>query len=300
MLGKVTLKHAITTAGQLGVFHAGQPGARCSLLLLHGRGTDSSSVSWHHLLDPLSEFADVRALDLPGFGQSVDIRPVGGPRAMAEVVAEALDDLGAGPAVIIGVSMGGDVALNLALDSPQHVAGLVLIAPGGLVPVFRNPALQYVAWLTARSPEWVMHPVSRFANRFARTTLRFMVENVAAVPEEVVVRLGQESKHPQAGRAYLRYNRAVIGRRRMLNDLSARVRAISVPTLFLHGKKDRLVDPEGSVRASRIMPAADLRLIADCGHWAQIERPDVFLSETQGFLACHGLLAGPASDPNGG
>ncbi|MGO9158600.1 alpha/beta fold hydrolase [Mycobacterium sp.] len=58
----------------------------------------------------------------------------------------------------------------------------------------------------------------------------------------------------------------------------------SLPALFFHGEDDPIVAPEGSRRAGELMPDAHLVMVPDCGHWAQLEARDRFLSEVRGFL----------------
>ncbi|MEO3997126.1 alpha/beta hydrolase [Mesorhizobium sp. CAU 1732] len=279
-------RHVTTAAGRLRVLHAGVAADdRSPVVLVHGGGSDSAAISWYRLIGPLAGSREVWALDLPGFGGSIGAEPVGGPREMAAVLAEAMDRLGVGPAIVFGVSMGGDVALNLALDHPRRVRGLVLVAPGGLVPIFRNRAAHFGAWLMARSPDWLLRPASRLSNRFARTALRAIVKDIRKLPPEVVEEFVHEARHPRGGLAYGRYNQATIGRRGMLNDLSDRVHAIAVSTLILHGEDDPIVDPEGSRRAAARMPDARLVMVPGCGHWVQLEAHDRFLSEVSAFLA---------------
>lgn len=269
----------------LRVLHAGAPSGSAPLVLLHGGGTDNAGISWYRLMEPLSEDREVWAIDLPGFGGSIDVPPAGGPRELAAVVADVLRTLDAPPAIVFGVSMGGDVALNLALEHPSAVAGLVLIAPGGLVPRMRNGAVQYSAWLAAQLPDWLLVPASRFANRFVGTALRAIVKDPATLPPEVVEEFVREARHRRGGLAYGRYNQATLGRRRMLNDLSDEVSRITVPTLIFHGEDDPIVDPDGSRRAAQRMPNARLVMQADCGHWTQLEAHDRFLAEARAFLA---------------
>lgn len=274
-----------TPHGSLRVLHGGSPAARPPAVLVHGGGSDNSGISWCRAFGPLAADREVWALDLPGFGGSIDARPAGGPKELAAVVAEAMAGLDTGPAVVFGVSMGGDVALNLALDHPQLVEGLVLIAPGGLAPLVRTPTLHYFAWLGTRLPDWLLLPSARVANRFVGSVLRSIVKDPATLPAEVTEEFTREARHPRGGIAYGRYNQATIGRHRLLNDLSDRVHEIAVPTLFFHGADDPLVDPDGSRRAAAAMPAARLVLVPDCGHWAQLEAHDRFLAEVRQFLA---------------
>lgn len=275
-----------TSVGRLRVLHAGPPAVgRAPLVLVHGGGTDSAAISWYRLFAPLSAEREVWALDLPGFGGSMDVPPVGGPVDLAAVVAETMELLGTGPAVVFGVSMGGDVALNLALRHAELVTALVLIAPGGLVPQWGNRATQFLAWSASRAPDWLLLPAGRFANRFVGTALRAVVADPARLPPAAVAEFKMLARDPRGVLGYGRYNQATLGPRGMRNDLSERVDAITVPTLFFHGEDDPLVDPNGSQRAAERMSDARLVLVPDCGHWAQLEAHDRFLAEVEPFLA---------------
>lgn len=274
-----------TRYGRLRVLTGGgdQPGTPA--VLVHGGGSDSAGISWFRLFGPLAATRPVWAVDLPGFGGSIDARPVGGPGPLAAVVIEVMDLLGIGSAVLFGVSMGGDVVLNVALDRPDRVAGLVAIAPGGLVPTLKDARTQYWAWLAAQAPDWLLLPAARLANRFVGRALSAIVKDAATLPEPVVAEFIREARAPRAGIAYGRYNQATLGRHGMLNDLSERVGRIEAPTLFFHGTDDPLVDPDGSRRAAARMPNARLVEVPDCGHWAQLEAPDRFWDETAAFLS---------------
>ena len=278
-------RHVETAGGRLRMLHAGSAvDGRLPVVLVHGGGTDNAAISWYRLIEPLSRDREVWARDLPGFGGSIDAAPVGGPHEFAEVLAQILDALGIDRAVVFGVSMGGDAALNLALEHPRLVAGLVLIAPGGLVPIFRNHTAQLWAWLAAQFPDWLLLPAVRLANRFVGSALRAVVKDPATLPPKVVEEFVREARDPRGGIAYCRYNQATLGRRGMLNDLTDRVHEIAAPTLLVHGADDPIVDFEGSRRAAARMPHARLVAIPDCGHWAQLEAHDRFLAETTAFL----------------
>ena len=273
-----------TRSGRLYALHAGSGRDGVPIVLVHGGGSDSSAISWFRLIEPLSRSHEVWAIDLPGFGGSIGIEPVGGPGPMASLLVEAMDRVGATSALVFGVSMGGDVALNLALSYPDRIAGLVLIAPGGLVPIFRNRGAHFLAWLAAQSPDWLLFPAARVANRFVGAALRAMVEDPDTLPPEVVEEFARQARHPRGGVGYARYNQATLGRRSMLNDLSDRVGKITAPTLIFHGENDPLVDPEGSRRAAARMPGARLVMVPECGHWAQLEAHERFLVELDDFI----------------
>lgn len=269
----------------LRVLTAGDPAsARLPLVLVHGGGSDNAAISWFRALEPLGRDRFVVAPDLPGFGGSMDAPPVGGPAELAATVVGVIDALGLDRVIVGGVSMGGDVALHVALAHPDRVAGLVLVAPGGLAARVGGRVAHKAAWLAARSPDWVLLPAARFANRFVGAALRAIVRDPATLPPEVVAEFAREARHPRGGIAYGRYNQATIGRHGLLNDLSDRVAAITAPALFFHGADDPLVSPDGSRRAAARMPDARLVLVADCGHWAQLEAHDRFVAEMTRFL----------------
>ncbi len=279
-------QHLDHLTGPLRVLHAGSPtDERLPLVLVHGGGSDNSAISWYRLFEPLSQGREVCAIDLPGFGGSIDATPVGGPESLADVLAESLERLGIKKAVTMGVSMGGDAALNLGLRHPHLVAALVLIAPGGLISVFRNTVTHRSAWLAAEAPDWLLLPATRVANRFVTTALRAMVEDPSTIPPEVIDEFAREARRPKAGIGYARYNQATLGPRRMLNDLTDQIDQITVPTLFFHGANDPLVNVAGSRRAAERMRCARCIVSPHCGHWAQLEAHDLFLAEVAPFLA---------------
>jgi pimeloyl-ACP methyl ester carboxylesterase len=244
-------EHVEVSVGRLRLLRAGTPDPDATpLLLLHGGGYDNAAISWFHLYarfgaDP-SAPREVIGIDLPGVGGSVDLDPVGGPIALAAVVIEVMDALDLERAVVVGCSMGGDVALNLALLRPDRVAGLALIGPGGLAARVGGRLAHTASWLGAQLPDPVLDALTRIANRFARATL---------APG------------------------------RLVNDLSGVVERIAVPALFVHGERDGLVAPEDSLRAAAVMPHARVVLLADTGHWAQLERPERFAEALQELLA---------------
>lgn len=255
------------------------------LLLVHGGGTDTAAISWYEAYAAFGDRRLVVAPDLPGFGGSTGVEPVGGPGALADVVAGVADRLGLRRVVVGGISMGGDVALHLALRRPDLVEALVLVAPGGLTPLLGNRALQLSSWLAAQLPDPVLVPLAGVANRFARSAIRRMVRNPDGLPAEVVDEFVREARRPRAGMGYARYNQATLGPRSMRNDLQPVVGRITVPALFLHGADDPMVDPDDSRRAVAAMPDARLVTLPGCGHWAQFEARDRFVREVRGFLA---------------
>lgn len=260
------------------------PGGAVPLVLVHGGGPDHAGISWYPVFADLAQDRAVLAFDLPGHGATAGVPVDGHPAALADLAVEVAAAAGVGRAVWVGVSMGGDVVLNAALRHPDAVAGLVLVAPGGLVARAGSRVLHPLAWLASRLPDPVLRPLLRVANRFTGAALRAMVHDPRTVPGPVREAMVREARRPDGGLGYLRYNRATLGPWRMRNDLSARVGEIEAPALLLHGRQDRLVALRGSAAAAAAMPRARLVPFDGCGHWAQVEQPERFLTEVARFL----------------
>src|SRR5579871_4641348 len=106
------------------------------VLLLHGLG--SSTLDWEPQIEALKGEFRVISVDARGSGKSRDLLKPGGPFTVKQFADDAialLDHLGAAPAHVVGLSMGGMIAFQLAVDSPRHVSTLTIINSGPeLVP----------------------------------------------------------------------------------------------------------------------------------------------------------------------
>ena len=124
-------------------------GTGAPLVLLHGLG--SSRRAWDPVLPALAERFDVIAVDLPGFGDSAPLpdQDEVSPAALADSVADLLDELGVTTPHLAGNSLGGWVALELAARRPA--ASLTLLSPAGLwrqgTPLYDRISLQASRWL---------------------------------------------------------------------------------------------------------------------------------------------------------
>lgn len=254
------------------------------VVLLHGGGTNNAAIAWYRLFEPLGTERRVIAPDFPGYGGTTGAEPMGSVDALADFVARIMDQLDLADAVIMGVSMGGHTALDLALRHPRLIRALVPISPSGLTPALGGPAIQTGAWLYTRLPEPWIRLQTRLVGRFG-SGLKQAVHNPAALPREVLDEIQREARQPQAGVGLHRYLRATIGRREMRDNLLPVVESITVPVLFVHGEHDVQQSPENSRRAAGRMPHARFVPMPGCGHWSQLEAPDRFRTEVEAFLA---------------
>ena len=135
-----TLQYLFTEVGGLRVRYADRGFGDSVVLLLHGFGGDLDN--WMFNLDSLAEKHRVLALDLPGHGQSVKTNVDPSLSGMATFVRKFLDVLSVSSLHVVGHSMGGAIAMQLASDSPKTVKSLGLICSAGLGPDINSDYLR--------------------------------------------------------------------------------------------------------------------------------------------------------------
>ncbi len=137
---KDTLQYLFTEVGGLRVRYADRGFGDSVVLLLHDFGGDLDN--WMFNLDSLAEKHRLLALDLPGHGQSVKTNVDPSLSGMATFVRKFLDVLSVSSLHVVGHSMGGAIAMQLASDSPKTVKSLGLICSAGLGPDINSDYLR--------------------------------------------------------------------------------------------------------------------------------------------------------------
>ncbi len=243
------------------------------VLLVHGIA--GSTFSYRFIIPALAENHRVIALDLKGFGYSG--RPPRGDyslTAQADLVLGLMDKLGIARASLVGHSMGGGVAMRLALGSPKRVSSLVLVdSVGGSTEerrtrfgAFVRPLLPFVAAFT----------LGRY-KAFERG-LRSAVHDPRFVTTEVV----EGDQRPFRVKGHLRALEALITSR--TRDASLAVESISQPTLILWGEHDRWLPLTQGEDFARRIPDARLDVVPDAGHLPLEEQPDYCNKAILAFL----------------
>jgi len=243
------------------------------VVLLHGIGGsrriwgDAASGTTRAIAD--AGFSAV-ALDLPGYGDSLAATP-GGPAAMAEAVAATIESLALGPAVILGHSMGGMVAQELAATRPGRVAGLVLACTS---PAFGPPGGDWQASFVAER----LAPLDAGLGMsgMARRLVPAMV-SAAAVPGAVDTAMAIMAAVPEAT-----YRTALAGI--VAFDRRAALPLLRMPVLCLAGEHDRTAPPVVHERMAARIPGAELCVLAAAGHIANVEQPAAFNAAVLDFL----------------
>ncbi|QXR00033.1 alpha/beta fold hydrolase [Streptomyces sp. WY228] len=222
-------------------------------------GTRFSAGQWSTQLAALREEFPVAAVDLPGHGaRSAEPWSLG---AAAEVVARAVDALGRGPALVVGHSLGGYVALEFARRRSERLRGLVL---AGASASTRGP------WATPY--RWVAGLVPRIpADRLTRWNDRLLLRHYPKGVVEATIRSGYAFHTLPAAWG------EVLGR----FDAGA-MRHVAAPALILNGEQDT-VFRSGEADFARAHPDARVELIPRAGHLANFDAPDAFTDAVRRF-----------------
>lgn len=264
--------------------HVDGPAEGSPIVLVHGAGPDAAEMSWKEVYPALAESRRVYAMDLPGYGES-DRVPGDIPPTVdfyVERLDTLLEELGLVDATLVGISMGGAVALGYTLASPERVSRLVLVDSYGLgdrLPGGRSTAVM------VRVPKFM--ELSWWAMKRSRKVLAASLGNVVHeenLTDELVEDARRQIRRPNSGDAYIRYARAEMHLSGPRTNYFDRIDELPVPTLFVHGEDDPLI-PEGlSKRAADAAPVADLFTLDRCGHWTTREHPEAFVSRLEAWL----------------
>ena len=227
------------------------------VVLLHG--LMGRMDHWEAALDHLGDTCRPMALSLPIFDPRLEEVSI---EALAEHVVRFLDALEIGRAVIGGNSLGGHVALAIALACPSRVSGLILAGSSGLAE--RGVARRV--------------PIRPTAD-YVRARLGEVVADPALVTPAWVSSILETVSTPWAARRVVRFARAT---RR--HGLERRLHEIRVPTLLLWGREDRVTPPDVAERFLTLMSDARLSYLLRCGHVPMLERPDAFNDVVAGWL----------------
>lgn len=258
--------------------------ANAPVLLLHGGGYDSASLSYKHAIGPLSEHYRVFAPDWPGYGQS--------DKPMMEYTTEYymgflgryMDALGLEKTSLVGISMGGAISLGYALRSPHRVERLVLVdshglggdIPGGVASyaLARLPLLNRLVWAALKR-----------SRKMVEQSMQTVFYDPGVVTENLVDEVHQLAEKPGAGRAWRSWQRNEMGREGLRTNFVDSLPTLAVPTLILHGAEDKYVPVSWSQRAHTLIENSELKVFSRCGHWLTLERPREFNRAVSEFLA---------------
>jgi pimeloyl-ACP methyl ester carboxylesterase len=274
--------------------HNGHNAARETppVLLLHGLG--GSTLNWALVGPRLAEVlhTEVTAIDLLGFGRT----PLGAQHSTidsnVEIAAEFIRS--SRPAIVMGTSMGGSIAVRMAARYPELVEALVLVNPA--LPFARGiPSRRHVlslaAFATASLPKagpWLIDARARRlgATRVVDASLRAACLDVDVIDPDLrdaLIELNDwQQQQGDASRAYHEAIRSLLPY--LMTTMDDDLGAVQSPVLVVHGRADRLVPLVLVESAQRRRPDWTFELL-DCGHIPPLETPDRLVDVVRTWLA---------------
>jgi 2-hydroxy-6-oxonona-2,4-dienedioate hydrolase len=239
------------------------------VVLLHG--LLGEMTHWQATLDELGEVCRPLALELPVFQRGFHDLSLPG---LAGHVRRFLDALELPRAVIGGNSLGGHIALELALSHPDVVSGLILTGSSGL----------FERSLTRGVPH-------RPTPGYVREKMLEVFHDSTLVTDEWVAAVHQLVTAPHSARRVLRLARAA-----RHDNLETRLPLLKAPTLLVWGRDDRITPLEVAGRFNRLIAGSELVVVRGCGHAPMLEQPAHFTAAVIGWLeATRGRRAADAA-----
>lgn len=274
------MAQAVEKFVQIGEYntHYVEAGEGPSVVLLHPACPGAhGGLEFRHTIGPLSEHYRVLAPDLIGFGKTDPPSRLLTHPAYVEHIIGFLNAVDAVPAHVVGNCRGGLVAISLAGEHPELVRRLVLIgnAGGGVPPELEEKALKpYSEYVAERD--------------VLKSSLgRCFFDAEKHIPDEAF-----EAQFEASKRQYGAYAR-LGGYPMDVPNLKPLLAEMTVPTLFICGRDDKVLTLEQAMRGYAMTPGARLYAIPDCGLHPQLEHPDEFNRVLMQFL--RGELPGEES-----
>ncbi|GAA4202030.1 alpha/beta hydrolase [Streptosporangium oxazolinicum] len=261
-------------------------------------GLAGSATNWTDLMGELSGVVTGYALDLPGAGYSPE--PPGGDYSVdahARTVTALIERVSDTPVHLFGNSLGGAVSVRVAATRPDLVRSLTLISPAlpDLLPRY-GPARVALSTVP-RIGEWAAGRLTLLpAERRLGATLAMCYADIGRIHPDRLKEAAEELRRrdglPYAIDALINSARGIVAEyfRRGETNLWRQAAQVSAPTLVIHGRHDRLVNPRMAARAVRTFPRVRLVLLPDAGHVAQMEFPGRVAREA-GLLIAETVLA---------
>ncbi len=260
--------------GETVALHFQEQGEGEPLLILHG--LFGSGSNWRRIAKALADHHRVLLVDLRNHGQSPHHRVMDYP-AMAADVSALMEQLGLEQANLLGHSMGGKVAMWLALEAPHRVQRLVV---ADMAPVPYPDDGEHRALINA------LLELDLGALDSRADATRQLAQAIPSLGIRQFLLTNLEQRDGQW--------RWRIPLQRLREELDT-IRGFPEPhgqypgpSLFIHGGRSSYVTEESHPLITRLFPGATFSTLPDCGHWLHAEDPDTFSARVKEFLASQG------------
>ncbi len=237
-----------------------------AIVFIHGAG-DGSAV-WDRQTKVLSGRFRVLAVDLPGHGARLAENGLDRHEKYAAEVCRIMDEAGISKAAIVGHSMGGGVAMIMALEHPERVQALVLVATGARLKM---------------RPDFLEHArqsAEKYGNTQPPGTHIVPVEQMVhpSIPADTVKWLSERSGKASAQATYADFEA------NNNFDVMSRLAQIQAPTLVVGGSDDRMAPQKFAEFLAGGIAGAKLKVLTPSGHYPMVEQPEMFNRSLEQFL----------------
>lgn len=258
-------------------------------VLVHGLG--SYSKAYNKILNNLPKGVEAYALDLPGFGES----PLGNQTismaSYAHVVNNFINTLGLKKVVLFGHSMGGQVAMTLALENPKWLKSLVLLAPAGIEQFTEKDK----AWFDAVVNKELYLNLSddQIRQNFNVNFYGFQL------PEDALFMYEDRMKIKEDSTKYEQYCITIVNciKAMLSGPVYDRLESIKAPVLVFYGKNDALIPnkilhPDLTIaqlteKLNQDYPKIQTMLVDKAGHFVLWDQTESIIKETEKFIDAH-------------
>jgi len=263
------LTERIGPAPHIAVDHAGDGHL---VLFMHGIG--GNRTNWRDQLPAFAESFHAAAWDARGYGGSDDYE---GPLTFtdyADDVVRVLDHFGAPAVHLVGLSMGGRIAMDFAMRHPDRLLTLTLCdTHKGFALFSPEKKAAFIAsrkepLVNGKEPKDIAGPVARtlLGPNASEESFRRLYESMCALHKESYIKSIEAS---------------------VMSDAQKDLGSIRVPTHIIVGAEDRLTPPEVARELAEEIPGAELTIVPDAGHLVNIEQPAAFNRAALDFLRRH-------------
>lgn len=254
--------------------HYYDQGEGIPLLMLHGSGSGTSAaVTWWQNMPHLSQNYRTIAFDSIGYSETMTAADsTYGIKQWGDHTLRLMDALNIEKAWLIGSSLGGWTALQLALDHPERICGVVSIGTGGAKKTNKP------------KPVTGNKPKSALSAAHIRQDLQKNICNDDLVCDTLVNLRYQAALKEQAGG--LRPNLLAArdrDRDQFALDFDALAK-LTLPVLLIHGMNDKVVPLSRSLELLNVMPTADAHFYSQAGHWPHIGKADEFNALVSSYI----------------
>ncbi|MBM7841917.1 alpha/beta fold hydrolase [Herpetosiphon giganteus] len=250
-------------------------------LLIHG--WSSSWFTWTPLLQALGTRYSYMAVDLPGYGRSPAPKHPITIEWYADLMAKLIEEASDRPVVVLGHSMGGQIAMTLALRHPMLVERLILLNPvvSGRLSTFINlfvapHILLERTRLGGKILSYLENTPLSYINQLMKPIL---FAERAAISQQDYDRIRADARRPGQGAV-----RAACYEAMKMGDLRGKLKQIQPPAQVIWGAEDNTVPLRDAGAVADEWTEADLRLIPNAGHWPHFEQYETTMRYIASFL----------------